>query len=157
MDCPKCVGKLGKKIIESIEVDVCFVCEGIWFDAKELEEVVKKDSRDFQFLDVGREEFDGKEAAEFKKNLDAKTGKCPRCSDGTALASREYKSKHRINVDVCPKGHGVWLDGGEIKELRNRGLVSLKDQADFHLEFLKYIFSKDGFRAIMRQVLGKGR
>lgn len=50
MDCPKCVGKLQKKIMEDIEIDTCFVCEGIWFDANELEDVVKRDSHNFKFL-----------------------------------------------------------------------------------------------------------
>lgn len=152
MDCPKCVGKLEKKIMEDIEVDTCFACEGIWFDASELEEAVKRDSHNFKFLDVGREEFDGKEAAEFKKEFDTEIGKCPRCSDGTMLVCKKYKGKHTVNIDICPKGHGVWLDGGEIEELRKRGLVNLKDQVNFHLEFLRYIFSKDGFRDFMRQI-----
>jgi Zn-finger nucleic acid-binding protein len=151
MDCPKCVGNLSKKTMENIEVDVCFVCEGIWFDATELEEVIKRDSHDFKFLDIGREEFDGREVAEFKKEFDTKTGKCPRCNDGTALVRKEYEGKHIVNVDICPKGHGVWFDGGEIKELRKRGLVDIKDQLDFHLEFLRYIFSKDGFRDFMHR------
>lgn len=69
------------------------------------------------------------------------------------MVRNEYKGKRKdkINVDLCPKGHGVWLDGGEIKELRNRGLVNLKDQLDFHMEFLRYIFSKEGFKEFMRR------
>lgn len=149
MNCPKCVGKLQKKKMEDIEADVCFVCEGIWFDAGELEEVIKRDSQDFDYIDVGEEEFDGAEAEEFKKDLDAKTGKCPRCEDGTPLTKKEYKGKHKINVDVCPKGHGVWLDGGEIQELRKRGQVDLKDKIEFFKDFLDYAFSKTGFKDLM--------
>jgi len=151
MDCPKCVGKLEKKKMESIEVDSCFVCEGIWFDAGELEEVIKKDAEDFEYIDVGNEEFDGAEAAEFKKELNAKKGKCPRCQDGALLIKKEYEGKHKINVDICPKGHGVWLDGGEIQELRKRGLVNLKERIDFIKDFLSYAFSKEGFNDFMRR------
>ncbi|MFH0877238.1 MAG: zf-TFIIB domain-containing protein [Candidatus Omnitrophota bacterium] len=150
MNCPKCVGKLEKKEIEGIEIDACFVCEGIWFDAGELEEVVKRDSKDVAYIDVGREEFDGGELKALKEELDAKTGKCPRCEDGTLLAKKEYQGKHTINVDVCPKGHGIWLDGGEIQELRKRGLVNLKDQLGNLKDFLGYAFSKDGLRDLFR-------
>ena len=155
MDCPKCAGELQKTKMESIEVDCCFICEGIWFDAGELEEVIKRDAKDFDFIDVGSEEFDGKEISDFKKDMDAKQGKCPRCSDGSLLVRREYKGKHKINTDLCPKGHGVWLDGGEIAELRKRGLVNLKDKTDYYIDFLRYAFSKEGFQDFMRATRGK--
>ena len=151
MDCPKCVGKLQKKLIEEVEVDSCFACEGIWFDAGELERVIKADAVDFRFIDVGREEFDGKEVAEFKEELDKKEALCPRCTDGTILVRKEYKGRHPVNIDVCPKGHGIWLDGGEIQELRNRGLVNLKDHLDVYLGFLRYVFSKAGFNDLMHR------
>jgi len=150
MDCPKCVGKLQKKKLENVEVDACFVCEGIWFDAGELEEVIKRDSKDFEYIDVGREEFDGAEVASLKEELDAKKGKCPRCQDGTQLVRKERAGRHTINVDVCPKGHGVWLDGGEILQLRERGLVALKEQWDHLKDFLRYAFSKEGFKDLFR-------
>jgi Zn-finger nucleic acid-binding protein len=155
MDCPKCVGLLKKKLMEDIEVDSCPVCEGIWFDAGELEEIIKRDSHDFDYIDVGREEFDGKELSDLKKELDSGSGKCPRCEDATMLVRREYKGKHKINVDICPKGHGLWLDGGEIEELRKRGLVNLKDRIDFELELVRFAFSKEGFKAFIRRVTGR--
>ena len=154
MDCPKCLGKLQKTYLEDVEVDSCFVCEGIWFDAAELKTVIKRDSRNFDFIDVGRAEFDGKEFDEFKKEVDLRMGKCPRCEDGASLIRKEYHGKHTVNVDVCPKGHGVWLDGGEIEELRQRGLVDLKKMLDFYLTFLRFIFSKEGFQNFMRRLRG---
>jgi len=155
MGCPKCAGKLQKKTVEGIEVDSCFVCEGIWFDACELEEVIKRDSKDFNFIDVGKEEYDGKEAAFLKNELDAKKSKCPRCTDGTLLVKSEYKGKNKINIDVCPKGHGVWLDGGEIEEIRKRDLVNAHDKRQEYMDFLRYAFSKDGFDDFMRRASGK--
>jgi len=152
MDCPKCVGKLQKKMIEDIEVDSCFVCEGIWFDAKELESILKADSKDFKFDEIDQEEFDGKEAIEMglRGELDEAMGKCPRCEDGTLLVKTKYKSNKPITVDVCPKGHGVWLDGGEIQLLRERGLVKLYDLLDSFRDFLKYIFSREGLEDLWR-------
>jgi Zn-finger nucleic acid-binding protein len=155
MDCPKCSGKLQKKHMEDIEVDVCYVCEGIWFDAGEMEEVIKKDSKNFEFIDVGKEEFDGKELKGLLSAVDEKTGKCPKCDDGTMMLRDEYGEKNKITVDLCPKGHGLWLDGGEILQLRNRGLVELKDQFDLFLSILKSMFSREGFRAFRQHYFGR--
>jgi Zn-finger nucleic acid-binding protein len=146
MDCPKCVGKLQKKKTEGLDVDVCFVCEGIWFDAGELEDVLKADAKDFDYIDVGREEFDGREIAGLYKNIDLKPGKCPRCGDDTLLVKGEYPGKHKVNIDICPKGHGLWLDGGEVKALRNREKVEAREKMDL----LRYAFSREGFRDFIR-------
>lgn len=155
MDCPKCVGKLEKKKVENIEVDACSVCEGIWFDAGELEDVVKADSKDFDYIDVGREAFDAEELKNANINLDEKKGKCPRCNDGTVLLQTEYEKNEKVKIDICPKGHGLWLDGGEIHSLRNRGLVNLKDRLNFELDVIKFAFSKNGFRAFIDKIFKK--
>ncbi|MBU4305973.1 MAG: zf-TFIIB domain-containing protein [Candidatus Omnitrophica bacterium] len=151
MDCPKCLGNLQKKKMEDMEVDVCFVCEGIWFDAGELEAVIKGDSKNFNYIDVGREEFDGEEAENLRADLDRQSGKCPRCEDGTLLMRRKYEKKETVNVDICPKGHGLWLDGGEINSLRERGLVNLHEQMEFFVDTLKFCFSKEGFKVFLKK------
>lgn len=148
MDCPKCVGKLEKKTVENIEIDACTVCEGIWFDAGELEAVIKGDSKDFDYIDVGRESLDGLELAAAKIDLDSKKGKCPRCDDGTELLQTQYEKDRKVRVDICPKGHGLWLDGGEIKLLRKRGLVKLREHIELRMDIMRFAFSKDGFNVL---------
>lgn len=152
MDCPKCVGKLEHKTAESVELDVCFVCEGIWLDAGELEKVIEADSRDFKSIALGKDELDGKEISGLEAELDKKDAICPRCGNGIKLLHKEYQVKHTVNVDVCPKCSGIWLDGGEIKELRKRGLVNAKDKIEDNVAFLKYIFSRDAFRQFIRDM-----
>ena len=143
MDCPKCLGKLKTKIIEDVSVDFCWVCEGIWFDREELEQVIQKDSKNFDFIDFGRKEFDGKEIKDLWNDLDVKEGKCPKCGDGTLLVRKKDKDNKEVNVDLCPEGHGVWLDGGEVLKLRKRFLVDLKRRLDYCWQFLKLYFSKE--------------
>ncbi len=41
--------------------------------------------------------------------------RCPRC--GEHLAKRSHLEVH---VERCPKGHGVWLDDGELDKLVQR-------------------------------------
>jgi Zn-finger nucleic acid-binding protein len=39
---------------------------------------------------------------------------CPKC--GTMMRERE---RGDVIMDVCPEGHGIWLDGGELERLTN--------------------------------------
>jgi hypothetical protein len=39
-------------------------------------------------------------------------GKCPRC--GGDLKTVQL---HKVEVDICPEGHGTWLDAGELETL----------------------------------------
>jgi len=142
MDCPKCVGKLEKRKVENVEIDACPVCEGIWFDAEELEDIIIADSTDsFDYIDVGREEFDGAEVANAGVNLNDKKGKCPRCEDHADLVQAKYKRDEKIKVDMCPKGHGIWLDGGEVQLLRKKG-------PGYYMKLVRYSFSKEGLKEL---------
>ena len=142
MDCPKCPGKLETIKIEGVKIDKCYVCEGLWFDDKELKEVIKKDFKSLDFFDfdkndaddIDEENVDGTEIKGVVKQLDMMPGKCPCCRE--SLNREKYKSMAEIDVDVCPKCHGVWLDGGEIKKLRNTFLRNIKNRLIAFKEFL---------------------
>jgi RNA polymerase-binding transcription factor DksA len=40
MRCPKCGHPMQEKVLEAVKVDVCNLCEGIFFDRGELEELM---------------------------------------------------------------------------------------------------------------------
>jgi len=40
---------------------------------------------------------------------------CPRC--GAALEVTQMKG---VAIDACPKGHGIWLDAGELEAIKKR-------------------------------------
>ena len=42
MNCPKCDGKLVESDFENIKIDSCNKCNGVWFDAGELAQIVDK-------------------------------------------------------------------------------------------------------------------
>lgn len=44
MKCPKCGADLTTEDYHGIEVDRCPECDGVWFDAGEVESLVKKES-----------------------------------------------------------------------------------------------------------------
>jgi hypothetical protein len=45
-DCPKCDGKLVETDFETIKIDVCNNCTGVWLDAGELAQIVHKDKNE---------------------------------------------------------------------------------------------------------------
>lgn len=44
--CPKCDGDLVETDFESIRIDVCNTCSGVWLDAGELAQIVDKEKTD---------------------------------------------------------------------------------------------------------------
>ncbi len=43
LNCPKCDGKLHETDYETIKIDVCDKCTGVWLDAGELAQAVDKE------------------------------------------------------------------------------------------------------------------
>ena len=149
LNCPKCLGKLDEKVVEKVKIDVCWLCEGIWFDKNELEKVLKADAKDIKTKtrELDRKEFDGKEASDISFEYDKKTGKCPKCANETELERKNYENV--IFADECPNCQGIWLDGGEIHRLRGCTLVKIYNKVCYFDEVFTYaasrIFNKEKF------------
>ena len=46
MKCPKCqIENIGEFSIEGVTVNRCAACQGVWFDAHELSELLAEDAR----------------------------------------------------------------------------------------------------------------
>ncbi len=120
MDCPKCIGKLQKKevamyatssieelrgaaISQSLEVDQCFVCGGVWFDRGELDKYTTEKTTIIDAPSVGKD---------LDEKFDKKEGKCPKCS--VMMKKTPYEKEPSITIDVCEKCGGIWLDSTEI-------------------------------------------
>lgn len=108
MICP--VDKKAMIVVEhhQIELDYCTGCQGVWFDAGELE----------LFLESAK--LEGPEQV-FKNMLalppveaSHRRLKCPICNQGMKEAAF---GQPPINIDVCQQGDGLWLDGGELGQL----------------------------------------
>jgi len=105
MNCPICGVPMLVLEVDQIEVDHCQQCGGVWLDAEEM--------------DMLLEGSEGREEIRRRITVDADTSeekrRCPICSKKMekARVTREGKES-RILIDRCERGHGTWLDGGEL-------------------------------------------
>jgi Zn-finger nucleic acid-binding protein len=91
-------------------VDQCRSCGGIWFDRKELEVIMDLAARDMTIPAT---------AEETRRT-------CPR--DFEKLLTFRYPQTE-VMIDMCRRCDGLWLDGGELTEIRK-----IRSQLDEHGE-----------------------
>ncbi len=108
MKCPKCGKNLEGIKINSVKVDRCENCGGLWFDRDELRIV-----RDHRDENLSWLEFDlWKDKDKFKTS--GKSIDCPR--DGKPLFKIKY-GETNILVDICLDCRGIWLDKDELDKI----------------------------------------
>ena len=100
MTCPSCKSDLIVIEFDSIELDYCASCGGVWLDAGELSLILH-----------GR--LDADEARLFGEGTRG-SRRCPMCRDKMHLAALP---KSGVEIDFCPRRHGVWLDKGELQKI----------------------------------------
>ena len=106
MKCPKCNSEsLAAFKVEEVTVDRCSSCDGIWFDAQELGELLAEEAKQVASLRRGN----------MHEELDGKKGNCPR--DATELLRVYSAADKTVILDACPECRGIWLDGGEFEKL----------------------------------------
>jgi uncharacterized protein len=108
--CPNCESDMETVTIDAIELDECPNCKGIWFDADELNKVLELDKAEVAQVDSTIDLEKDKEVS-----FDRPPAFCPRCSG--ALEPRRYDTELPAIMEVCPRGHGIWLDNGELLEI----------------------------------------
>lgn len=106
MKCPKCKSEsLGEFKIDDVAVDRCSNCDGVWFDAHELGQLLAEDAQQVAALRRGS----------VRDELAGKKGSCPR--DGGELLRVYSATDKAVIIDACPDCRGIWLDGGEFEKL----------------------------------------
>jgi len=129
MDCPKCnIGKLNKvtisfqtkyakepsedkDLIQELELDQCFVCNGVWFDGGELEKYLKPGLTIVNSRPIDRE---------LMKEFDKKITKCPKCN--IEMVKKHAPKNPKIIIDFCKQCKGVWLDSTEIDKIEQKNI-----------------------------------
>jgi Zn-finger nucleic acid-binding protein len=109
MICPVC--RKDALIVEynHIELDYCPNCQGVWFDAGELELLLKSAG-----LEEYRRYLEGIASAPEIATSEKKR-KCPICRH--KMKKTYIGEDKKILVDICHVGDGIWFDGGEVSHL----------------------------------------
>ena len=109
MICPTCHNVMIVVEHEKIELDYCTNCSGTWFDSGELElmlESMELEDGSLSLSDI----FASPEAKTAEKKR-----RCPICSQ--KMKKTIIGEKPEVLIDRCPKGDGLWFDGGEVSRL----------------------------------------
>lgn len=125
MKCPGCKEPMIVLELDGVEADFCTVCGGIWLDRGELELLFEKAGADGGFLQTGRQAGGSQE----------KAGRCPSCRK--KMAKVIYGDSPAVGIDQCPKGHGLWLESGELETMID--MPGAKDHEKLH-SWLRDIF-----------------
>lgn len=108
LTCPHCNVIMDKVMeIESI-IDYCPECGGVWCENNELEEITRE--RDVFLRDDIPRKFVKKRPEEIVQYI-----KCPVCKE--QMNRMNFGKISGIIVDIC-SNHGIWLDSGELEEIR---------------------------------------
>lgn len=105
--CYECDESLQKIELQGQTVDRCPKCEGIFFDAGELESIIHL-VKLYQGLKLDEEEIDSVPEVEHKRIVH-----CP--EDNAEMQPHDIMG---LTIDRCPQCKGVWLDRGEIAALK---------------------------------------
>lgn len=100
--CVRCNSVLDKKTVAAIEVDVCPSCGGVWLDKGELERLNRVPQGAVEAL---RQALTGGEQAGVSSTQTA----CPVCPGKLSEVRLG-----RVQIDVCTRCKGVFLDKGEF-------------------------------------------
>lgn len=117
--CPSCRTSLRVFRTGGVELDACPGCRGLWFDGGELGPIVTPRAiRDLLASARGRPgrcKGCGRRLENVSACPDCKAAApaCPECG----LAPLSLGTVRGVELDVCPRCSGIWLDQGELVQL----------------------------------------
>ncbi len=122
MNCPKCDAEMAKVTFESVEIDRCTKCHGLWFDALEKENL--KEIGGSEAIDDGAPAVTG--ATTTKRQV-----LCPVCK--TQLIKMTVLGHPGLHYESCTVCFGAFFDAGEYRQYKGgsgfvarlKGLVGL--------------------------------
>ena len=101
--CPVCREPMVVFELDGVEIDRCLKCKGTWLDAGEIDQLAR--------LEGGRSDRMSAEIASAPAGTKGER-RCIRCSARMIVAR-----VRQVEIDRCPRGHGVWFDRDEIEAL----------------------------------------
>lgn len=109
--CPACNKPLIVYELRSVEIDRCLECRGTWLDAGEMALLLEVSGQ-------STERFTDAMARATQAGRSQR--RCPLCSGRLRRLIISPDDLSKVEVDRCPKGHGIWLDHGEMEALLQR-------------------------------------
>jgi Zn-finger nucleic acid-binding protein len=120
--CPSCRTELQRVALGTTTLMECDACDGVWVDADSFERLcASSEARAAVLHRSGR-------ASPSPVNPRVQYRRCPQCR--TVMNRVNFGKVSGAVVDVC-KGHGTWLDAGELHHIvafvQNGGLERARD------------------------------
>jgi Zn-finger nucleic acid-binding protein len=139
MQCPVDGSTLEKYTLDSLSVEKCPECQGLWFTKGQIQQAEESEGIDKSWMDFDL--WSDHEAFEAEKSA----RKCPVCGENMAAITYDPTT---VKVDYCVDEHGLWLDQGEfehiIDALQEEILTkSLPEYVSLSLDEAKEIFTGD--------------
>lgn len=117
MKCVRCPETaLQARHYESVEVDQCPSCHGVWLDDGEIAHIIESEETTFDHASIVQA-VESAFAGIPTHEIDS-IEHCPRCASQLLAINFAYNSG--VIVDRCPKGHGIWFDGKELDSIQAR-------------------------------------
>ena len=101
--CPACKEPLVVFELDGVEIDRCLKCGGTWLDDGEIDQLTRRAG--------GRPDPLGAAIAAAGHGR-AGDRRCVRCS-----AKMKLVTVQAVELDRCPRGHGLWFDKNEMESL----------------------------------------
>lgn len=127
MRCPRCGTELRTEEHKGIEVDRCPDCRGLWLDYTELDQL--------EDVVLDKDEVKGTLAYSPRPSDIS----CPRCEG--PMKAFNYRAWD-LELDLCEKQHGFWLDQGEearVLELMETRTKRLDRKASAEAEWANFL------------------
>ena len=112
MRCPKCRADMEPVRHDRVEVDRCSRCNGLWFDAGEIDALAGSNAA--AAIDIG----DARTGRRFDHVRDYR---CPRC--GGEVARLADPDQPHIRYESCLSCGGAFFDAGEFRDLSDRSFT----------------------------------
>jgi Zn-finger nucleic acid-binding protein len=125
VDCADCKNPMITAELESVEIDFCSGCGGIWLDAGELESLLADDP-------IARHAVASLIPAQ---HCTEAMRKCPICRKAMSKVNAGPGNTITL-LDRCPS-HGLWFDRGELKQVLQNAVL---DQNGKIVKLLKEMF-----------------
>ena len=134
MQCPACGNPMTEMTVGPIKVNACKGgCGGLWFD----EWVFKKDEEFDQ--SVGQALIDIPQNPAVKVDMQ-KRRNCPK-DTGVVMMRHLFSVDQKVTVDECPKCAGIFLDPGELADIRAAHETDAQRHAAAH-QYYREMFDK---------------